>query len=99
VWSIADLLTKAANEAAIAGWRDLVEVARTRFEWLVIPDELFLNKMLARGPFSDVIARQTLDWLGKLNRYMADRGPNGDEGPIARSIYGDFFCWWKCAIH
>jgi hypothetical protein len=66
VWSISQLRVSAANEIEICSWRDLVGVAQRRYRHLLIPDAVFLNKLLARESFSDVIARQALTLLGHV---------------------------------
>jgi len=86
-WTIESLIELAlAVGPPIRSWRLLVEAARVRFPYLVIPDNLYENPRLSREPFEISIANRALELLGYLNEYMKDRGPSGDEGPIARGI-------------
>lgn len=98
VWSIEALKTAAANEQVVTSWQSLVAVARQRYTRLLIPDAVFQHKMLAREPFSEVIARQSLTLLGHLDAYMGGRGSNGEDGPVSRDVIDRFFVGARAAF-
>jgi len=91
VWTVPDLLAKAANAPPTTTWRELVETARHRFPRLLIPDGVYEHKMLAREAYSEVIGRQAFVLLGHLEAYMAGREADGAEGPASRDIIERFF--------
>ena len=91
-WTVQDLEASALSAGPlITSWKLLVESARERFSWLVIPDSVYQNSKLAREPFEVAIRDRALVLFGYLNAYMAGRSPDGVEGPNARSIVQKYF--------
>ncbi len=90
LWTLDQLATYAIDcEAPVTSWKGLVESARQRFPWLLIPDSVY--QRLAREPFNAAIRDRTFALLGHLNLYMSDRLPSGGEGEAARSVIDNFF--------
>ncbi|MFN3501113.1 MAG: hypothetical protein ACK4ZJ_02560 [Allorhizobium sp.] len=73
-----------------ANWTELVAVARERFPHLDIAD-LDQARDLAREPFQHSIANSALSLMGYLERYAADRRPDGSAGPNGSEVIKQFF--------
>ncbi|MER8765312.1 MULTISPECIES: hypothetical protein [unclassified Mesorhizobium] len=92
VWSTEELTQRAIlSGPSISSWRTLVEAARERFPNLIVADSVYENRLLAREPFDPAIRERTLVLFDHLNSYMADRGADGAEGPVARGVVQNFF--------
>jgi hypothetical protein len=92
VWTIETLrLSVISAGPPISSWKSLVESARTRFPFLVLPNTIYENASLSSEPFNTAIRDRAVEMLSYLNQYLSDRGPNGEEGPIARSLITRFF--------
>ncbi len=91
-WTVAQL-TNSALESRVPAvtWKGLIESARERFPFLLIPNSVYENGLLAREPFEATIRDRTFALLGYLNLYMSDRAPNGAEGRAAKSVINNFF--------
>lgn len=71
-------------------WPALVERARDRFPNLKIGD-LHEIKALAHEPFDASLRDRFLELLRILDAYVAERQPDGSEGPRAREIIDTYF--------
>lgn len=92
LWTLDQFANAAINcRAPVTSWKGLVESARQRFPWLVIPDSVYQDQRLAREPFDAAIRDRTFALLSHLNLYMSDRLPTGAEGETARSVIDNFF--------
>jgi hypothetical protein len=92
VWTVKDLTDSThPDEASITSWVQLVEAARIRFPYLVVPGSVHQNTILSREPFDAAIRSRALVLLQHLNSYMADRDDKGVEGKQAAEIVKKFF--------
>lgn len=90
----ADIL---ASDPPPTSWEQLVVTARDRFPHLEIAD-LHASPELFRQPFEASIARSALTLWGHLERYAADRAPDGSVGPIGREIVEQHFSGDRAAF-
>jgi hypothetical protein len=91
-WAVEGLLEFVLSaEPPATSWQSLVEISRSRFSNLVIPDAIYENPSLKREPFEASIRDRALAMMSLLNIYMGDRSVDGAEGPTARKIIEDHF--------
>lgn len=91
-WTADSLIAAAAElRAPPSNWRETVEVARERFENLLIPDAVYEDARLAREPFDAVVRDRIFALLSVLNSYMSARGDGGAETAEAHDIITNYF--------
>lgn len=90
-WDMAALEAEIlASQPTPTTWRELVDTARIRFPHLDIAD-LHEDRALARQPFAASVAKSALTLLEHLERYAADRQPDGSVGPVGREVIEHLF--------
>jgi hypothetical protein len=92
LWTIDDLRKSVLDAGpSVTSWRMLVESARERFPYLILPDYIYTNSALSKEAFDFAVRDRALELLSILNEYVMDRGPNREDGPHARYIIEQFF--------
>jgi hypothetical protein len=85
VWDIATLHSRTVDALTpVNSWGELINVCRMKYERLTIADTVMQS--LASNTFYPYVAERTIELLRVLHEYMADRRPDGAEGPKAQEL-------------
>lgn len=86
VWAVPQLEGRIREiSAEPQNWRELLQVCRSRFELLIIPDSI--QERIERETFYPVVARRTLALLETLQRIVSGRSAEGSLDEKALSLW------------
>jgi hypothetical protein len=92
LWSLEALAGSAVDAIAEpTSWKELIELARERCPFLVLPDSLFMNGRLVRESFSGAIANSALRLMLLLDEYAREVTQGGFSSARAKEMIRDHF--------